>query len=225
MKRKILNLLGVTFMLTCAVPANGQNQDGMRNRDEAKNKQTENELDPIPTPPQITPNENAGLQQQAGVGSDIAYSSAGVLELGGFMSMTQARDYSEIGIAPFIGYFFADNLQISALASWNYVETKDESASITSLLLEPSIHMPVSNSNFLFAGLGAGIIIPSGRTHSLAFAPRVGYKRLVGRSGILTLALQAMYGLSSESELQSARGTVLSVESVSQLTAGYTVIL
>jgi len=189
----------------------------------------EAEKDPVPKPPRITPGDSPGLKEQAGIGGKIAYSSAGVLEMGGFLGVASAKDYTEISATPSVGDFFADNLQISGLATMSYSKLevdqgRDVESTVGTLILEPSFHVPTTDSTFVFIGLGAGGLFEVGEKPGLAIAPRVGYKNLVGRSGMLTFALQGLYGL-NESEVQTAKGTVLTVKSAYNFDIGYTVLL
>ena len=60
---------------------------------------------------------SGGFVSQAGVGGVIGYGRAGVLELGGSAGFTFASDYRNLNIAPSIGWFVADNLELSAILS------------------------------------------------------------------------------------------------------------
>ncbi len=70
-------------------------------------------------PPVASPGAAAagGIVSQAGVGGLIGYGRAGVLELGGSAGFTFASDYRNLNIAPSIGWFVADNLELSAILS------------------------------------------------------------------------------------------------------------
>ena len=62
--------------------------------------------------------------QQAGVGGTTAYGRAGVLELGGNIGFNVASGQTTLSISPTIGWFFADNLQISGIFSYRYANVQ-----------------------------------------------------------------------------------------------------
>jgi hypothetical protein len=186
--------------------------------------QTQN-LEKAPEPPRVQPGETTDVKRQSGIGSDTAFSAAGVVEIGGSFGLTSASEFTEANFSPMIGYFFADNVQISALGLVNYVKYEEEKEkTIGSLLLEPSFHMPFTSSTFGFFGVGVGALFEQGEKTGFAVAPRIGYKNLVGRSGMLTVSFQPIFGL-NESEVQTAQGTVLTVKQANNIRVGYTVLL
>lgn len=181
--------------------------------------------DPIPEAPRLAPQEPAGIITQAGVGGNVAFARAGVVEVGGQLSLTSANKYFEIGASPQIGYFFADNLQISVLAGFHHAKVDGMgSATVGSLLLEPSLHMPINNSSFVFVGVGGGALLQQGGVSGLAVAPRAGVKVLAGRSGMLTLDVQPIFAFKNDN-LQTSNGTVLTVKSAYNLGVGFSVLL
>lgn len=181
--------------------------------------------DPIPEPPRIAPSQEVGVQKQAGVGGNIAYSRAGVVELGGTISATTAEKYTEVGISPTIGYFFADNVELSGIVNWRYGKVDNtDGRHVASVLVEPSLHIPLSAEQFAFVGLGVGALVQTGVDTGGAIAPRIGFKHLIGRSGMLNVTADGVYGL-SRSEVQTKNGTVLTVKSAYNFGVGYTVLL
>ncbi|MEN9579587.1 MAG: hypothetical protein RJA70_2596, partial [Pseudomonadota bacterium] len=144
-----------------------------------------------------------GITEQAGVGGTQAYGRAVVLELGGFGSLISAKNYLSLGINPSIGWFFMDNVEISAILGVGYVSqtvhfdgpgtadanTVDTSTTNLSLLIEPSVHIPFSEVAFGFFGMGFGVssqYADPGDDPGLGFAiaPRLGMNVMVGRSGV-----------------------------------------
>jgi hypothetical protein len=148
--------------------------------------------DPRPPVARPVPAET-GVVKQAGVGGDVAYGRAGVLELGGSAGITATTDFMAVSLQPTIGWFFADNMQISGILGVQHVSTTEDAATIVSLLAEPSYHMPFSRSVFGFLGLGLGAAYADGPGLGFAFAPRIGANLMVGRSGILTPSLSYQY--------------------------------
>jgi len=194
--------------------------------------------DDDPRPPAPAPAVSAtGVTEQAGIGGTQAYGRAGVLELGGFANFTFAQDFTSIGFAPTIGYFFVDNLQLSAIIGINHVsqttadpasgEEIDGSATQMLLLAEPSLHIPFSQVVYGFLGLGLGLASESqspgeGAGAGFAIAPRLGVNVMVGRSGIFTPAIQGVY--QTTEAIRTPQGAVVAVKSTFGLQAGYTVM-
>ena len=191
---------------------------------------------PLPTPksdddpqPRVaSPGSPSGmLVKQAGVGGQVGYGRAGVLELGGSAGFTAAQDFATVNLTPSIGWFVADNLQISGRLSYTYVDAGDDSGSITTILAEPSYHLPFTRTIFGFAGMGVGAAYVSGPGLGFAMAPRIGANFLVGRSGILTPALSWQYTThdSNTNDMAGSTDTVtMVVSSAIMANVGYTVM-
>lgn len=159
-----------------------------------------------PVPPAAKPmGPKAGVTEQAGIGGTQAYGRAGVLELGGSLGFTAGEGFSQFRATPSIGWFFADNLQLSALLGLRYNSQETEvlgvtekiSATSLSLVVEPSYHLPFSDTVFGFLGIGVGVgyFSPSEGDAETGFlvSPRLGMNFLVGRSGILSPYLHVDY--------------------------------
>ena len=174
-----------------------------------------------PEPPSGRPVDTT-IQTHAGVGSDVAYARAGVVELGGYGSFGAASNFTQLTLAPTVGYFIIDNLQISGLLNFTYVNAAGTDSSYFSALAEPSYHLPFSDRLFGFAGVGIGAGYASGGNVGLAIAPRVGANILVGRSGILTPSVSFTYNTSSV--VQTSQGNALTVDSLFGANIGYTVM-
>jgi len=63
--------------------------------------------------------------RQAGIGGEVGYGRPGVVELGGSAGFTIADNYRNVAIAPSIGWFLADNLELSGILSLSYVKAGD----------------------------------------------------------------------------------------------------
>lgn len=178
-----------------------------------------------PRPEVATPGVPAGgIVQQAGVGSPTGYGRAGVLELGGSASFTAASDLTQVLVTPSIGWFIADNFQLSALFDLGYIETNDQSSSIVSLLLEPSYHLPFSRAVFGFLGLGLGASRVEEFGTGFAMAPRLGANVMVGRSGVLTPSLSWQYTTHDIDEEENQNNAIVAVSSALRFNIGYTVM-
>ena len=179
--------------------------------------------------------QQLGVLQQAGVGSEHGYARAGVLELGGFGNVTLAETFTSIGCSPTVGWFIFDNLEISAITTVNFVSQEtvvvdangvtvvdDVDSTVLLLLVEPSYHLKLTPVMYGFLGIGAGLASQEpGAGAGFAVAPRFGLNLLIGRSGIFTPALVAVY------QTAEARDTPQGSSGVSGtfgLSAGFTVM-
>ena len=163
-----------------------------------------------------------GIVAQAGVGGTTAYARAGVLELGGNIGFNIASGQSSLSISPTIGWFFADNLQISGIFSYRYNSVQGVDAHSLQVLAEPSVHIPFSRTVFGFAGVGLGLSYVDGPGAGFALVPRAGVNIAVGRSGILTPAVNFSY--STNDVVQTSMGALLAVSASFGLNVGYTVM-
>lgn len=183
------------------------------------------DFDPQPrvSGPQPPP---GGLIQQAGVGGETAYARAGVLELGGSASFAVAGELLTLRIAPSIGWFFMNNVQVSGIISLNVAQATTNGVSNTStslnILVEPSAHLPLSRVVFLFGGLGVGLSYADGPGAGFALAPRLGADILVGRSGVFKPAVTFVY--STSGAVETPQGTLLTASTSFGLNLGYTVM-
>jgi hypothetical protein len=181
-----------------------------------------------PAPPVAAPAAElppGGIVKQAGVGGIVGYGRAGVLELGGSAGLVLASDFRNINVSPSIGWFLADNLELTGILSVSNIKTGDESATIWSALVEPSYHVPFNRSMFAFGGLGIGASYISELGAGLAVAPRVGMNFMVGRSGILTPSVSYEYTTHDVDELSTGdmqNVSVVSVSSALRVNIGYT---
>lgn len=176
-----------------------------------------------PTPPPASPlPPDAAVVEQAGVGGAVAYGRAGVLELGGSASFSTASNFTEVSIRPSLGWFIADNLELSGILSLNHASVDGNDATSWAALAEPSYHLPINSKLFAFLGVGAGISHVNNVGTGFALAPRLGMNILVGRSGVLTPALIAQY--STTDSIETPQGTLVAVTSTFGMQIGYTVM-
>jgi hypothetical protein len=187
--------------------------------------------DDDPQPPVAKPiAADTGVVKQAGVGGDVAYGRAGVLELGGSAGFTATSDFMAFAFQPTIGWFFSDNMQLSAIMGVQYVSTEGDgvrqgaSATTVSLLAEPSYHVPFNRNVFGFLGLGIGAAYADGPGMGFAFAPRLGANLLVGRSGILTPSLSYRYTTHDAVPQMEDGMDYVAVSTALMMNVGYTVM-
>lgn len=163
-----------------------------------------------------------GIVSQAGVGGMVGYGRAGVLELGGSAGFAFASDYRNMNLSPTIGWFVADNLELSAILSIANIKTGDNASTLWSALLEPSYHVPFNRSVFGFLGLGAGGAHVSGLGTGFALAPRIGMNLMVGRSAVLTPSLSYQYTSINTDMTGPGDVTVVALTSAVRFNVGYT---
>lgn len=176
-----------------------------------------------PQPPVASPTvPSGGVVKQAGVGGDVAYGRTGVLELGGSAIFSRATDFTQVALNPSIGWFFMDDLEVSLILGLSHISTKGSEATFFTALVEPSLHLPFSDTVFGMIGAGVGPSYVSGPGVGLAFAPRIGVQFLLGRSGILTPSAQLIY--STHDAIITPQGTLLAVNTTYGLGIGYTVM-
>ena len=166
-----------------------------------------------------------GVVEQAGVGGVVGYGRAGVLELGGSAGLMIAPDFRNVNISPSIGWFVANNLELSAIVGVSNIKAGEESSTLWSALVEPSYHLPFNRTTFGFMGMGIGAAYVSQLGAGLAVAPRIGANFLVGRSGVLTPALSYEYTTHNVDTLTDGdmqNTTLVSVSSALRFNVGYT---
>lgn len=180
---------------------------------------SDNDPQPEVAAPGVPP---GGFVEQAGVGGLTGYGRAGVLELGGSAGFTAAGDLTQVNVAPSIGWFVADNLELTGIIDLAYAATEMEDATLITALVEPSYHLPFNRTTFAFLGLGAGVSYVSDTGAGFAMAPRVGGNFLIGRSGILTPSLSYQY--TTHDSADTGNGVLLQVSSAVRANIGYTIM-
>ena len=184
--------------------------------------QSDNDTAPPVAKPELPP---GGFVEQAGTGGVVGYGRPGVLELGGSAGLMIAPDFRNVNISPSIGWFVAENLELSAILGVSNVKARAEQATVWSALIEPSYHLPFNRTTFGFMGLGIGAAYVSQLGAGLAIAPRIGANVLVGRSGILTPSLSYEYtthNVDSNPTGEMQNVTLLAVSSALRVNVGYT---
>jgi hypothetical protein len=180
-------------------------------------------------PPVATPGTPEGMVvRQAGVGGQVGYGRAGVLELGGSAGFMAAPSFTSVNFTPEIGWFVADNLELSGRLGFTYARADDgngssSSGSITTAIVEPSYHLPFTKTAFGFLGMGMGAAYVSGPGMGFAVAPRIGGNFLIGRSGVLTPALSWQY-TTHDTQMVGENARLLVVSSALMANVGYTVM-
>jgi hypothetical protein len=146
--------------------------------------------DPTPPVPAILQRREAELDviEQAGVGGPVAYASAGVLEVGGMGALTFGESFWQARFAPFVGWFVADGLELTYLHEITGARVGGQSRVATSVYVEPSGHVRLTDRLLAFAGVAPGVLY-NGADWGFTVRARAGVDVLVGRSGIFRPAL------------------------------------
>lgn len=219
--RTTRGFLAVAATMTLSLPVAAAADAGKVLGDDEGLPKPQSDHDPRP-PVARAEGTDAGVTSQAGIGGTQAYGRPGVMELGGSFGLNAASDYRALSLTPSIGWFFVDNVEVSALLSVNSIKTGGETTTLLSALIEPSLHLPLNNALFLFGGVGFGMQHAEGPGTGFAVAPRIGLNMMVGRSGVFTPALNFNY--STTDAVQTSQGTLLAVSMSYGLNAGYTVM-
>ncbi len=181
---------------------------------------------------------------QAGTGGAVAYARSGVVELGGGLSWSGDSDNNTLAVSPVLGWFAADNLELSLLLQWTRTASPAfaEAENAFSALVEPSYHLPIKDWMFVFGGLGIGVnhitrnaapavpgvavTTPATGTTGFALAPRVGMNFLLGRSGLISPSVTWNTVTTGDSQLKDSNGNVLvALRSRWSLNIAYSVML
>ncbi|HLL25278.1 MAG TPA: hypothetical protein VK427_24250, partial [Kofleriaceae bacterium] len=182
--------------MTLATPALAEETPGSTATPTAEENLPKATSDNDPAPPVAAPAAelpDGGIVKQAGIGGMVGYGRAGVLELGGSAGFQFAENFRTVNVQPSIGWFVADNLELSAFLGITNIKADESTATVWSALVEPSYHVPLNRSMFVFGGLGIGAAYVNDLGTGLAIAPRIGANFMVGRSGVLTPALSYEY--------------------------------
>jgi hypothetical protein len=127
-----------------------------------------------------------------------------------------------MNLSPTVGWFLADNLELSAILGIENIKNGDTSSTLWSALVEPSYHLPFNRSMFGFLGFGAGAAHVSGLGTGFAVAPRIGMNFMVGRSGVLTPSLAYQYTTINTDMNTGTNVTVVALTSAVKFNVGYT---
>ena len=168
------------------------------------------------------------VQQQAGAEAESAYGHMGTGEVGASAGLTLASNLRDVNISPMLGYFINDNFEVSGIVSMSNITAGNESATVWSGLVEPSLHFAMNKQMFTFVGVGVGGAYIDTLGAALAVAPRAGFNVLIGKSGVLSPSLSYQYTMHDTMLARGADGTtnVALVAATSALRAniGYTLM-
>ena len=146
------------------------------------------------------------------------YAKAGVWELGGGVSLVTGPRQKQAGIAPMVGYFIIDYVEISLLPQIDYAKISGAPGRTRLVgLIEPSWHVQLSGPLFFFFGAGIGLAHEKATGTGLAVAPRIGVNLLIGGNGVASAGFEYIYAASPKASAEERDTATLG------LRAGYTI--
>ena len=159
----------------------------------------------VPVPFEERPSETEiDVVEQAGVGGPVAYAEAGVLEVGGAGGLLIADDVVVARLAPFMGLFVFDGLQLTLINEIFVSGGRGTDVRVSVFALgEPSLHVRLNDRTLVMFGVAAGLLF-NGDDFGVAIRPRVGVDVLIGRSGLLRPAFVMTWGSKDLVELGGA---------------------
>ena len=186
---------------------------------------------PEPPTPEL-PNPAEDTRNYAGVGSSVSYAERGVGEFGGSATFALTNNVLSFSADPTLGYFLWDNIQASAILGFRHLTLDDESSNRFSLMVEPSVHVPINEGLFWVVGGGTGLALGDDVDDDpqveagWILAPRAGVQLMVGRSGLVNFGARYSAILSSVSaDLDELEGVaILAFANTFDIQAGYTVM-
>jgi hypothetical protein len=195
--RTLETVLGLSLLLAVPGIAIAQDKDddvepvkeAVETAEETGNIEAEEHGEDRPSAPttgdSAVSGDTARIATGAGMGSDLAFASQSVVELGGSLALTHASQTTTFRIAPVLGYFIFDNLELSLFPELSVVDIDGNSDVVVGVMVEPSYHVAFSDALYGFAGFGVGLRYSDDPGADFALRPRVGMDVMVGRSGIL----------------------------------------
>jgi hypothetical protein len=124
---------------------------------------------------------------------ELHYGDAGLLRAGGSLGLMVSPDFRNVNLSPSIGWFLADDVELSGIVSLSNIKAGSESATVWAVMIEPSYHLPLGPTTWGFAGLGFGAAYESDLGAGIAVEPRIGASFLLGKAGALTPSLSYQY--------------------------------
>lgn len=178
---------------------------------------------PPPVEPAIAPATTpapVGVVDQNPAGEPVF--AKGMREVGASAGLMMSAKFRTLSIAPQIGWFFSDNMELSAVFSLTNVEADEQSATTYAAIAEPAYHVPIGGSAFGFLGMGVGAAYIDTIGLGLAIVPRLGAKIRIGEKGVLVPSLQ--YSYISRSQMSETEVGTSSLTSAMMMNIGYSAI-
>ena len=173
--------------------------------------------------PSVRPAASPTAPPDPGPGGNlVGYGRPGMNELGGSAGLTVASGLHGVGVAPSFGRFVADDIELSAIVGGVALDAGGRSATLWSMLGEPSYHVPLTPTIRGLLGMGIGVLYERALGTQLAVVPRIGVSFLTGGCGVITPALAYTYVTHAASAAQPDVA-VPAAASTLQLQIGYAV--
>lgn len=165
--------------------------------------------DPTPQVPTLLqrpgPTPSIDVIEQVGVGGPVAFGSAGVFEVGGSGALVASSDYIMTRLAPTVGLFIYDGIQISYTHEIYGGTTTHGIGVATFAVLDVGAHARINDRVLGFLAVGPGLAY-NGETFGIGAKGRLGLDVLVGRSGVFRPA--AFFNVTT-TPLVDLRGTLV----------------
>jgi len=174
-----------------------------------------------PGPTETTPPMTDPAPQPLSPIPKSRFARAGTWEAGASLGFTSAEEAAGGNLTPSIGWFLANNIELSGLFGLHYVRANGQDATMVSALVEPSYHLPFGRTTYGLLGLGVGGAYVEEAGLGFALAPRVGANILLGRSGILTPSLAYQY---TTNDTRPTEDAMLVVTSALTANLGYSLL-
>jgi hypothetical protein len=130
------------------------------------------------------------------------YSLQNSVELGGAAGLSWSSSQFSFTLSPNVGWFVIDRFELSAIFGLTYTNLSTAAGrvghTVTSLLIEPSYHIPFGKQILGFAGLGLGTGY-DGTQWVFNFVPRAGLNILLGQNAVFTPAVLLPIGIGGSS--------------------------
>lgn len=186
--------------------------------------------EPAPAPaalPATRPEDSDEIVDDTAPPAPPPYARAGLREAGASAGLALAQDLRAVNLSPSIGYYPRDNLELSGILDIaNLKAGEGDSATMWSLLVEPSFHLPFNPTMYGFMGMGVGGAYVSELGSGMVVAPRVGLDFLIGRAGILRPSLAYQYTTHDvngvvDPDTGTANATLVAISSTLRFNLGY----
>ncbi len=155
--------------------------------------------------------------------TDRSYGEKWSREAGVSAGLMAAPNLYAATISPQFGWFIADHIEVSMIASLTRVEAGAGSSTMATAILEPSYHYEIDRKTQMVGGMGFGYAYLSDRGHGATYAVRGGLQFLVGRSGIFAPTVSYEFR-TQDDKLVSHDLAYLVTHNALRLNLGYTSI-
>jgi hypothetical protein len=180
---------------------------------------------PLTEPGSLEPSVDDPIEPTA----HATFGREGMIEVGVSAGLTMAQDIRVVNLQPQVAWFIRDQIQLAGIVGLGNLKAGEgSSATIWTLLIEPSLHLPIGPSLFGFVAMGVGAAYVDELGAGIAVAPRIGLDVLVGERGILRPSLQYAYttqdAMAAVNDDGTTSVTLVAISSTLRFNLGYSMI-